>query len=264
MTSYGCSGKRDGGHLACNYWFHPPNNLDSSRRGFRAPYTSDFWPALWRARVAECLLGGLEPGLGAQPPPGAGVAAAAVHQEELPGKKRRGRAAAGQKATLNGNMGGGDNVSRKEADDTARVTTAPPPNALPSCHRHDNKRVRLLQADEDDGGRNADGQVDGKFLGNRKRRELPTRDSLTRVSDGDDDLDPPCRVAPAGIAAAVKALDARLRAAELGGEDGSGATLTDEVIAGGRACDQTENIYGVCFLHVRMSARVCYVCARAL
>lgn len=61
-----------GGHLAFNYWFHPPDRLDPSRTtGFNRPYTSDYWPALWRARCAAGLPGGMEPGLGAQPPPAA-------------------------------------------------------------------------------------------------------------------------------------------------------------------------------------------------
>jgi hypothetical protein len=35
-----------GGHLAFNYWFHPPDNTDSER-----PYTSDFWAKDFEERV---------------------------------------------------------------------------------------------------------------------------------------------------------------------------------------------------------------------
>ncbi|KAG2485492.1 hypothetical protein HYH03_015766 [Edaphochlamys debaryana] len=69
VTSFGPSGGPDSGHLAFNYWFHPPDHLDPSRRGFRRPYTSDFWPAVWRARCAAGLPGGIEPGMGAQEAP---------------------------------------------------------------------------------------------------------------------------------------------------------------------------------------------------
>jgi Cupin-like domain len=31
-------GGDDGGHLALNYWFHPPDNLDPSAEGFAKPY----------------------------------------------------------------------------------------------------------------------------------------------------------------------------------------------------------------------------------
>eukprot|EP01042_Synura_sphagnicola_P000961 gene961-1084_t len=36
------------GHMALNYWFHPPDN-DS----FHRPYSSDFWPTDWRRRMAN-------------------------------------------------------------------------------------------------------------------------------------------------------------------------------------------------------------------
>ena len=38
VTSFG--GKNQNGHLAFNYWFHPPDSLDS----FQNPYSTDFWP----------------------------------------------------------------------------------------------------------------------------------------------------------------------------------------------------------------------------
>jgi len=42
-------GSADGqGHVAFNYWFHPP---DAGKGRFEAPYTTDFWPRDWRARV---------------------------------------------------------------------------------------------------------------------------------------------------------------------------------------------------------------------
>ncbi|KAK9814629.1 hypothetical protein WJX72_009022 [[Myrmecia] bisecta] len=46
VTSFGGS---QGGHLAFNYWFHPPDNLKPE--GFWKPYTTDFWPDLWAARM---------------------------------------------------------------------------------------------------------------------------------------------------------------------------------------------------------------------
>jgi uncharacterized protein (DUF4415 family) len=36
------------GHLALNYWFHPPDQLDS----FETPYSSPFWPRDWAMRFA--------------------------------------------------------------------------------------------------------------------------------------------------------------------------------------------------------------------
>jgi hypothetical protein len=36
------------GHLALNYWFHPPDQLDK----FEAPYSSPFWPRDWALRMA--------------------------------------------------------------------------------------------------------------------------------------------------------------------------------------------------------------------
>ncbi|KAK9821569.1 hypothetical protein WJX81_005489 [Elliptochloris bilobata] len=40
-------------HMALNYWFHPPDNVDPGPQGFAAPYTSEFWPAVWAARRAH-------------------------------------------------------------------------------------------------------------------------------------------------------------------------------------------------------------------
>lgn len=39
-------------HCALNYWFHPPDNLDPSLKGFKAPYSSDYYPSIWRNREA--------------------------------------------------------------------------------------------------------------------------------------------------------------------------------------------------------------------
>ena len=36
VRSYGNS--KEGGHLALNYWFHPPDNLDTSPDGMQKPY----------------------------------------------------------------------------------------------------------------------------------------------------------------------------------------------------------------------------------
>jgi hypothetical protein len=44
-----CAGL-DGGHLALNYWYHPPDNLDPGRAGFSKPYTSPFYPTIWANR----------------------------------------------------------------------------------------------------------------------------------------------------------------------------------------------------------------------
>mmetsp|Transcript_13960 Transcript_13960/g.26270 ORF Transcript_13960/g.26270 Transcript_13960/m.26270 type:complete len:523 (-) Transcript_13960:2503-4071(-) len=41
VRSFGC----EGGHLAVNYWFHPPDASD-----FERPYSSDFWPNDYRER----------------------------------------------------------------------------------------------------------------------------------------------------------------------------------------------------------------------
>ena len=38
-----------GAHLALNYWFHPPSNVDN----FDAPYNTDFWPGRWEKKVFE-------------------------------------------------------------------------------------------------------------------------------------------------------------------------------------------------------------------
>lgn len=45
VESYGS----ENGHLALNYWFHPPDQLDS----FAEPYSSPFWPRDWEMRFAE-------------------------------------------------------------------------------------------------------------------------------------------------------------------------------------------------------------------
>jgi len=51
VTSFGSAGPNSG-HLAFNYWFHPPDHLDASYQGFHRPYTSDYYPAIWRERLA--------------------------------------------------------------------------------------------------------------------------------------------------------------------------------------------------------------------
>lgn len=48
-SSNGGAGDEGGCHMALNFWFHPPDNLDPLR-GFRRPYVSDHWPRLWAAR----------------------------------------------------------------------------------------------------------------------------------------------------------------------------------------------------------------------
>ncbi|KAI9031480.1 cupin-like domain-containing protein [Hyaloraphidium curvatum] len=39
----------EGGHLALNYWFHPPDAL----KNFERPYSSEFWERDWRMRFAD-------------------------------------------------------------------------------------------------------------------------------------------------------------------------------------------------------------------
>jgi hypothetical protein len=56
VTSFG--GPSEGGHLALNYWFHPPDNLQPGPAGFRQPYSSGYWPALWADRLQRLRLGG--------------------------------------------------------------------------------------------------------------------------------------------------------------------------------------------------------------
>jgi hypothetical protein len=45
-----CASGLDGGHLAFNYWYHPPDNLDPSKAGFKRPYTSPYYPTVWANR----------------------------------------------------------------------------------------------------------------------------------------------------------------------------------------------------------------------
>lgn len=45
-----CLTGHDGGHLAINYWYHPPDNLDSSKAGFKQPYTNPYYPTIWAER----------------------------------------------------------------------------------------------------------------------------------------------------------------------------------------------------------------------
>ncbi len=62
VTSYsGGGGNSEGGegqpafHLALNYWTHPPDVMDSSEKGFKKPYSSEYWPELWNQRKARYL-----------------------------------------------------------------------------------------------------------------------------------------------------------------------------------------------------------------
>eukprot|EP01025_Chloroclados_australasicus_P017523 TRINITY_DN1894_c0_g1_i2.p1 TRINITY_DN1894_c0_g1~~TRINITY_DN1894_c0_g1_i2.p1 ORF type:complete len:282 (-),score=36.63 TRINITY_DN1894_c0_g1_i2:241-1086(-) len=38
------------GHMAFNFWFHPPDNLVKGEQGFSKPYTSNYWPQVWENR----------------------------------------------------------------------------------------------------------------------------------------------------------------------------------------------------------------------
>ena len=42
-------------HLALNYWFHPPDNLDPGPQGLDCPYTSKYWPTHWALREDEWM-----------------------------------------------------------------------------------------------------------------------------------------------------------------------------------------------------------------
>eukprot|EP01023_Acetabularia_acetabulum_P025759 TRINITY_DN2457_c0_g1_i5.p1 TRINITY_DN2457_c0_g1~~TRINITY_DN2457_c0_g1_i5.p1 ORF type:complete len:505 (-),score=53.77 TRINITY_DN2457_c0_g1_i5:603-1991(-) len=45
----GESGSRKG-HMAFNFWFHPPDNLVTGEAGLQNPYTSNYWPSIWHKR----------------------------------------------------------------------------------------------------------------------------------------------------------------------------------------------------------------------
>lgn len=52
VTSYNSVGEGESnGHLAVNWWFMPPDNLDAGNPD--QPYTSGFWPAFWKARQSQ-------------------------------------------------------------------------------------------------------------------------------------------------------------------------------------------------------------------
>jgi len=67
VTSYSGGGGGGGGggeeeqeeepafHLALNYWTHPPDVSDSSSKGFKKPYASEYWPELWNQRKGRYL-----------------------------------------------------------------------------------------------------------------------------------------------------------------------------------------------------------------
>lgn len=38
---------KSGGHMALNYWFHPPDNLVRGEDGFLRPYVCKFWEDVW-------------------------------------------------------------------------------------------------------------------------------------------------------------------------------------------------------------------------
>lgn len=50
VTSFGETAS--GGHLAINYWFHPPDNLRPGPEGFHHPYVDAYWQRDWAARFA--------------------------------------------------------------------------------------------------------------------------------------------------------------------------------------------------------------------
>ncbi|GIL74226.1 hypothetical protein Vretimale_1977 [Volvox reticuliferus] len=204
VTSYGSPGGKNGGHLAFNYWFHPPDNLNPSRRGFRAPYSSDFWPSLWRARVAEGLPGGMEFGMGAQPPPSS--------SPSLP-------AADGDTVKANGD--GGDegkagvvrNATQQKDSQGVRRQQLGGGGCTGGAETRRGKRSRL------------DGTTSGDNACHEEQRyeQQPDGDA-----DRDGDLDPPRR-RPAAAARALMAKLAEAKAGGAGGSDGAAAVeLTDE------------------------------------
>lgn len=48
VRSYGSS--EEGGHLALNYWFHPPDAMGSGANSMANPYKSLYWPAQWASQ----------------------------------------------------------------------------------------------------------------------------------------------------------------------------------------------------------------------
>lgn len=46
VTSMASASDDEQGHLALNYWFHPPDQLDN----FKSPYSTDFWPNDFKER----------------------------------------------------------------------------------------------------------------------------------------------------------------------------------------------------------------------
>ena len=46
VTSF--SDKGSSMHLALNYWFHPPDNLQPGLAGFDRPYTSGYWASVYK------------------------------------------------------------------------------------------------------------------------------------------------------------------------------------------------------------------------
>ncbi|KAA6419505.1 MAG: hypothetical protein FRX49_10603 [Trebouxia sp. A1-2] len=55
VRSYGNS--KEGGHFALNYWFHPPDNLDTSLKGMQNPYRTNYWHAHWAGSSRNELCG---------------------------------------------------------------------------------------------------------------------------------------------------------------------------------------------------------------
>jgi len=54
VTSMGTG--KNGGHMALNYWFHPPDNLAGGTDGFLRPYTCKFWEEMWESG----MIGGIK------------------------------------------------------------------------------------------------------------------------------------------------------------------------------------------------------------
>jgi len=53
-TSGGGEGR--GGHVAFNYWFHPPDVCIKGEKGFLAPYSSEYWEHHWGRRAGETVV----------------------------------------------------------------------------------------------------------------------------------------------------------------------------------------------------------------
>ncbi|CAG9464169.1 unnamed protein product [Pedinophyceae sp. YPF-701] len=59
VTSTSGAARDAAGHLAVNFWFHPPDSLAPGASGMAAAYSSPYWPSLWERRRRQLREGGL-------------------------------------------------------------------------------------------------------------------------------------------------------------------------------------------------------------